>query len=117
MNSYFEIGGHVVECTTPSAPQSSLPVAAPIAFASRPRGPTGISPRPLARAARHSKSSVAEVGSVPGRARRARMAFTIAGTLAMADGPLPIGDALAIGVLVGYGSYEIYKSSEIILNM
>jgi hypothetical protein len=45
------------------------------------------------------------------------MAFTIAGTLAMADGPLPIGDVLAIGVLVGYGSYEIYKSSEIILNM
>ncbi len=41
-----------------------------------------------------------------GRARRARWALSLAGTLAMADGPLPIGDVLAIGVLGVYGAYE-----------
>ena len=51
-----------------------------------------------------------EIGKVPGRLRRARRAITIAATLAAADGPLPIGDVAAIGVLGIYAGYEIYKS-------
>jgi len=43
----------------------------------------------------------------PGRARRARYALQIAATLAAVDGPLPFGDALAIGVLGTYATYEI----------
>ena len=51
-----------------------------------------------------------EIGKVPGRLRRARRAITIAATLAAADGPLPIGDVAAIGVLGVYAGYEIYKT-------
>jgi len=43
-----------------------------------------------------------------GRARRAKWALTTAATLAMADGPLPIGDAAAVVFLTGYGIYEGY---------
>lgn len=53
-----------------------------------------------------------EIGKVPGRLRRARRAITIAATLAAADGPLPIGDVVAIGVLGAYAGYEVYKSVE-----
>ena len=51
-----------------------------------------------------------EIGKVPGRLRRARRAITLAVTLASADGPLPIGDVAAIGLLGAYAGYEIYKS-------
>ena len=51
-----------------------------------------------------------EVGKVPGRLRRARRAITLAASLAAADGPLPIGDVLAIGVLGVYAGYEVYKT-------
>ena len=55
------------------------------------------------------------IGSVPGRARRARTAFTIAGSLVLVDGPLPFGDMAAATVLIAYGSYEMWKSASIIL--
>ena len=35
--------------------------------------------------------------------------LTIAATLAAADGPLPFGDILAVGVLVGGGAYMTYS--------
>ena len=56
------------------------------------------------------------IGSVPGRARRARTAFTIAGALVLVDGPLPFGDMAAATFLVAYGSYEIGKSIQIMTN-
>ena len=43
------------------------------------------------------------------RASRAHRALVLAGGLATADGPLPIGDVLAIGVLAGYAGYEAYR--------
>jgi len=51
-----------------------------------------------------------EVAEGIARARRARRAIQLALLLASADGPLPIGDTLAIGVLGVYAGYEIYKS-------
>jgi len=45
-----------------------------------------------------------------GRAGRAARAFTTAATLAVADGPLPFGDTLAVGLLVAYGMYETHRS-------
>jgi len=48
-----------------------------------------------------------EVGQSLGRLRRATTAATWAGTLALADGPLPFGDALAAGFLTGYAAYEL----------
>ena len=52
-----------------------------------------------------------EAGELPGRARRVRRAVTLAFALAAADGPLPIGDMLAIGVLTAYATYEVYVAA------
>ena len=49
---------------------------------------------------------VLKISRAHGRARRARWAITTAATLAAVDGPLPIGDAIAIGVLGAYAGYE-----------
>jgi len=46
------------------------------------------------------------------RVRRARRAVQVALLLAAADGPLPFGDMLAIGVLGVYAGYEVYKTVE-----
>jgi len=53
-----------------------------------------------------------EVIEAGGRLRRATRAIKLAAFLAAADGPLPIGDMLAIGVLGVYAGYEIYKTAE-----
>lgn len=62
-----------------------------------------------ARAMGLTPMEVAEAGA---RLRRARRAIGVAMFLAAVDGPLPIGDLLAIGVLGVYAGYEIYKSVE-----
>lgn len=59
-------------------------------------------------AAKKRGLSAKEAATVPARVRRAQRAATLAFTLAAADGPLPIGDMLAIGVLAGYATYEVY---------
>ena len=110
-STYFEIGGHVIESLVESRP--------------------GVKPRPRKDIVEHhlstqyhvpkkltkkaSKQVSDETGYDPmramqgySRARRAQWAFTTAATIAMMDGPLPIGDAVAIGFLGIYGSYEIY---------
>lgn len=46
------------------------------------------------------------------RFRRAKWAITTAGTLAAADGPLPVGDAIAIGFL---GAYAVYEATMLIV--
>lgn len=58
--------------------------------------------------------SISDLSTVPGRTRRARIAFTLAGSLILVDGPLPFGDAAAAAVLIGYGSYETVKSVQIL---
>ena len=105
-STFFEIGGHVVE----SYYQEEFgprPSPVPLLSVAKDRG----IPTPLVRQA--SKEVQAETGldvmklsRAHGRARRARWAFTVAATLAAADGPLPIGDAMAVGVLGAYGVYE-----------
>ena len=49
-----------------------------------------------------------EYGVKARRARRAYRASAIAAGMAAADGPLPIGDILAITFLTGYAGYELY---------
>ncbi len=115
MNStFFEIGGHVIECPAAGLEvQPSFERAVTTATVEVEMG--GTSTGFIQRRGREAtKPTVEEYGSVPGRVRRARLAFGIAGTMALADGPLPVGDAVGIAVLVGYGSYEIYKSSDIL---
>jgi hypothetical protein len=46
------------------------------------------------------------IGKNYGRWRRVKWAFTTAGVLASADGPIPVGDALAVGFLTAYSVYE-----------
>ena len=59
-------------------------------------------------------TNIHEVSTVPGRARRARTAFSIAGSLVLVDGPLPFGDAAAAAILIGYGTYETVKTVQIL---
>jgi len=64
----------------------------------------------LEQAADYAGLDPVELAESIARTRRARRAIQVALLLAAADGPLPIGDMLAIGVLGVYAGYEIYKS-------
>lgn len=111
MNTYFEIGGHVIENHVveqghPGRPQQ---------LNAKTIGKQFNVPAPLVKAA--SKEAEEKLGIDPmlvadsyARVRRAKWAITTAATLAAADGPLPIGDALAIGVLGGYATYEVFTA-------
>ena len=112
--SYFEIGGKIVEChsTSPSSssPSPSLFRGAPTIMSE------GATPRnkQVAGGRKGDHTRIEQISTVPGRARRARTAFTLAGALIMVDGPLPFGDAAAAAVLIGYGTYETVKSVQIL---
>jgi len=66
----------------------------------------------LEKAAEAAGLDLVESAESIARIRRATRAAQLAIILASADGPLPIGDMLAIGVLGVYAGYEIYKSVE-----
>lgn len=111
MNAYFEIGGHIVET---HVQDQNMPGRPPKIDARSLSKELNV-PAPLIRAA--SKDIERKTGLDPlkaadsyARARRARWAITTAATLAMADGPLPFGDMIAIGVLGGYAAYEGYTA-------
>ena len=58
-----------------------------------------------------SRSDIDRVAEYTQKARRARRAYrasAIAAGLAVSDGPLPVGDVLAITFLTGYAGYELY---------
>lgn len=108
MNAYFELAGHVIETQlvdqgVPNRPpivtarsisrQHNVPQSVVKAVDRKAKADTGISPLTV-------------IDSY-GRARRARWALTTAASLAAADGPLPFGDAVAIGVLGVYAGYEL----------
>lgn len=108
MNAYFELGGHVIETVVQD---ESIPGRPPMVTA-RSLSRQHHVPQSVIRAV--DRQAKADTGISPltimdsyGRARRARWAFTTAATLAAADGPLPFGDTLAIGVLAVYGAYEV----------
>lgn len=95
MVSYFEIAGQIVE----SSVEDEDAVFSDIDYAE------------IAEILRDkSDYDIMRASQAPGRLRRARNAITLAATLAAADGPLPIGDMLAIGVLGGYAGYEIVRA-------
>lgn len=105
-STFFEIGGHVVESYT-EEDYGSRPSLMPLLEVAKERGV----PRPLVREASreiqdHTGIDAMKISRAHGRGRRARWAFTTAAALAAADGPIPIGDAIAVGFLVGYGVYE-----------
>ena len=104
MNSYFEIGGELVQVTVDSLQHihSYLPqVVGP--------GPRN---RSAATAAKQlppgvSFDSIVERGfAKAGAAKRATTALRMAAALALVDGPIPVGDVLAATLLFGYAGYE-----------
>jgi hypothetical protein len=103
---YFEVAGHWVETQIPDEMPSRPPMITSRSISKK----TGL-PVPLVKDVnREIKQKtgydVMRASRGYGRLRRARWAFSTAAALALADGPLPIGDALAVGVLLGYGVYE-----------
>lgn len=55
------------------------------------------------------KQGVLGAGKVRSGGRSIARGLTIAATLAAIDGPLPFGDVLAAGVLIGGGTYMAYS--------
>lgn len=113
MNAYFELGGHIIETQVLS---DNVPGRPPMVNAQTLSRQHHV-PRSVIRAV--DKQAKADTGISPltvldsyGRAKRARWALTTAATLAAADGPLPFGDAIAIGVLGVYAGYEIKTAIE-----
>ncbi len=109
MSSFFEISGEIIECLdedTLFQIQSPLESAAEEVIGSRVDRMMGISNQ-REPAAGETGFTPGEVVQSLGRLRRATTAATWAVTLATADGPLPFGDALAVGVLAGYSAYEL----------
>ena len=109
--TYFEIGGYVIESYVDGHEGlANRPPNNPLKdLAKR----TGI-PQPLVRSGnkqlkKDTGVDIVKVAHGLGRGKRASWALRTAAALALADGPLPIGDALAIGVLATYGTYEIYQ--------
>lgn len=106
--TYFEIGGHLVENHVVASGHAGRPAATTIRQLSK---KTGV-PAPLLRKAGKEVQDktgydVLRASQAHGRFRRARWAAGVATALVVADGPLPIGDALAAGFLGAYATYEI----------
>jgi len=113
--SYFEIGGHIIETLVEGPNYSQGPPAQKAADRVM-----------LKRAHKEVISAVDEAlgdsydfkrgvkgaqKTVGGRKMIIR-GLGIAATLAAVDGPLPIGDVLAVGFLVAGGSYMIYTGTK-----
>ena len=106
--SYFEIGGQLIESNVDS------PTPRPPAVTARSVSKQLNVPTPVVRAVDRDvkkKTGISPLASAQkhGRARRAAWAFSTAATIAMADGPLPFGDVVAIGFLGVYGIYETHQ--------
>lgn len=103
-STYFEIGGHLVECS------SSVSARPPLSFAaaSSLRSARGDSSETVvsSQAVRTAEAPYATMLKAMGHKKRALSAARLALVFAAADGPLPIGDVLAATVLFGYVGLE-----------
>ena len=111
--TYFEIGGHVIESYV-EQPDGVGPRPRPMTFEKEIKRTIGV-PAPLARAASReikdkSGVDIGKMFSGISHAKRASWAARTALALSLIDGPLPFGDALAIGGLAVYGGYETYQA-------
>ena len=110
-STYFEIGGHIIENDVREnrdVLHNVRPSRTDVKYWSK---QTGV-PAPLLRKAGHEVQKktgydIIRASQAHGRFRRARWAAGVATTLVLADGPLPIGDALAAGFLGAYAIYEV----------
>lgn len=106
-STYFEIGGHVVESYV-AENYGARPKSNPLMEYARQKK---IPARLVREADREIKKetgiSPVSISRTAGRAKRARWALTTAAALALVDGPIPVGDAIAAGFLAAYGVAEI----------
>ena len=119
--SYFEIDGQIIELDTiedplqvsisPSALEASMRLHEREMIAFELTGDPNtlhIKDADYADVMPKPKSGVKMARNLS-RAGRAHRALVLAGTVAAADGPLPIGDVVAIGILTAYAGYETYR--------
>ena len=111
--TFFEIGGHVIESYV-EQPEGVPPRPRPMTLEKELKRVAGV-PAPLARAAAREikETSGVDIGKMfsgMSHAKRASWAARTALAISMIDGPLPFGDALAIGGLAVYGGYETYQA-------
>ena len=108
--SYFEIGGKVVECLlhqeAANTPTFGTPFDELVVMVGQKSAEVVLS-KAVSKTTKKESYDPLRASRAPGRARRARYALQTAAALAAVDGPLPFGDALAIGVLGTYATYEI----------
>ena len=106
MKSYFEIHGHIVECsvaynTSPPSPQLGGFVA------ERPeRGRNSAKTESVTTRTRRDTGESRTHWDAT-RKMRVRTALTVAASIALADGPLPIGDSIAVAGLLVYSGWEL----------
>jgi len=105
MNSFYEIHGEILDGsvqddTSPSSPKLDAFVAE--------RPERGRIPQKASAPRRgRGKAEEAESHWDATRKMRVRTALTVAASIALADGPLPIGDSLAVAGLLIYSGYEL----------
>jgi hypothetical protein len=111
--TYFEIGGHVVESYV-AENYGARPKSNPLMeFARQKKIPARLVRKADREIKEETGISPIEVWGTIGRAKRARWAFATAAAIALADGPIPIGDAIAAGLIAAYGVVEVgYAVSE-----
>jgi len=106
--TFFEIGGHVIESYTESQGHPARPmISNPLLEKGKEMGV----PKPLLKQAQKeiktaSGIDIGKVSRSAGRAKRAGWAIRTAAALALVDGPIPVGDAAAAVFLVAYAGYE-----------
>ena len=110
--TFFEIGGLVIESYVVSGGVEQRPPQNIIYEKGKQLGV----PKPLIKTASKeleeaSGIDIIKLGSAGGRGRRAGWALRTAAALALIDGPVPIGDALAAGLLVVYAGYEVTRTA------
>lgn len=108
MTSYFSIGNHMIEVsTTQSSPERPVPSGVR-RIAQQPRKGR----RGTAGGRKSEKGSLItseQLFSKAGSAKRATTALRMAAAIALVDGPLPVGDVLAVTFLMGYAGYEVSR--------
>lgn len=104
--TYFEIGGQIIESVV-ETPTVRPPATSLQRYLKKEHDvPVAMTKKATREIKKKTGYDLERASGAPGRFRRAQWAMSTAAVLATADGPLPIGDAIAVVFLTGYGLYE-----------
>ncbi len=103
MKSFFEITGHIVELDHTSLPS---PYFGEIAAERPERGRSSAKAEEVTTRADRTRTPARSHWD-RSRKMRIRTALTVASTVAFADGPLPVGDTIAVAGLLIYAGWEL----------